>query len=105
MKNNFVGNEVVETPPFEPNSNVQPLHQSPIKTTTFHNGSFYQHFSLMLHKSSYIPIINDLFKFVAVVGLAPLHNGYEPCMRLSHLYRDFEKGYFVSQRFTLTFNY
>ena len=29
MKNNFVGNEVVETPPFEPNSNVQPLHQSP----------------------------------------------------------------------------
>lgn len=24
-----VGNEVVETPPFEPNSNVQPLHQNP----------------------------------------------------------------------------
>ena len=96
MKNNFVGNEVVETPPFEPNSNVQPLHQSPNlqkrKTTTFHNGSFYQHFSLMLHKSSYIHIINDLFNFVAVVGLAPLHNGYEPCMRLSHLYRDIKKA-------------
>ena len=29
MKNNLVGNEVVETTPFEPNSNVQPLHQSP----------------------------------------------------------------------------
>ena len=101
MKNNFVGNEVVETPPFEPNSNVQPLHQSPIKTTTFHNGSFYQH-SVLCYTNLLIPIINDLFNFVAVVGLAPLHDGYEPCMRLSHLYRDFEKGYFVSQRFTLT---
>ena len=46
----------------------------------------------MLHKSSYIPIINDLFNFVAVVGLAPLHDGYEPCMRLSHFYRDIKKA-------------
>ena len=45
----------------------------------------------MLHKSYYIPIINDLFNFVAVVGLAPLHDGYEPCMRLSHFYRDIKK--------------
>ena len=95
MKNNFVGNEVVETPPFEPNSNVQPLHQSPnlqkeklLRFTTVR----FQHFSLMLHKSYYIPIINDLFNFVAVVGLAPLHDGYEPCMRLSHFYRDIKKA-------------
>ena len=30
----------------------------------------------------------NFLSFVAVVGLAPLHDGYEPCMRLSHFYRD-----------------
>lgn len=102
MKNNFVGNEVVETTPFEPNSNVQPLHQSPnlqkeklLRFTTVR----FINISVLCYTNLLIPMIYS--QFVAVVGLAPLHDGYEPCMRLSHLYRDFEKGYFVSQRFTL----
>ena len=98
MKNNFVGNEVVETPPFEPNSNVQPLHQSPnlqkeklLRFTTVR----FKHFSIMLHKQfiNHFTLYHyDLFNFVAVVGLAPLHDGYEPCMRLSHFYRDIKKA-------------
>ena len=34
----------------------------------------------------------NFLSFVAVVGLAPLHDGYEPCMRLSHFYRDIKKA-------------